>query len=27
MTNGVEAACAAINRFEGPAFLHHYENF
>ena len=27
MTNGVEAACAATNRFEGPAFIHHYENF
>ena len=27
MTNGVEAACAVTNRFEGPAFLHHYENF
>ena len=27
MTNGVEEACAATNRFEGPAFLHHYENF
>ncbi len=27
MTNGVEAACSAINCFEGPDFLHHYENF
>lgn len=27
MTNGVEAACAATNRFEGPAFVHHFENF
>jgi dual oxidase len=27
MTNGVEAACAVTNRFEGPAFLHHFENF
>ncbi len=27
MTNGVDEGCAANNRFEGPAFLHHYENF
>ena len=27
MTNGVDAACAATNRFEGPAFHHHFENF
>lgn len=27
MTNGVEEACAASNRYEGPAFVHHYENF
>ena len=27
MTNGVEDACAATNRYEGPPFVHHYENF
>ena len=27
MTNGVDDACAASNRFEGPPFVHHYENF
>ena len=27
MTNGVDDACAASNRFEGPPFIHHYENF
>ena len=27
MTNGVEEACAASNRYEGPAFIHHFENF
>lgn len=27
MTNGVEEACAATNRYDGPAFIHHYENF
>ena len=27
MTNGVDEACAANNRYEGPAFIHHYENF
>ena len=27
MTNKVDEACAANNRFEGPAFIHHYENF
>ncbi|XP_065907299.1 dual oxidase 1-like [Dysidea avara] len=27
MTKNVEAACAATNRYEGPAFHHHYENF
>ena len=27
MTIGVDAACAATNRYEGPAFFHHYENF
>ena len=27
MTNGVEEACAATNRYEGPAFIHHFENF
>ena len=27
MTNGVENACAATNRYEGPPFIHHYENF
>ena len=27
MTKNVEAACAATNRYEGPAFYHHFENF
>jgi dual oxidase len=27
MTNGVDEACAATNRYEGPAFIHHFENF
>eukprot|EP00800_Vazella_pourtalesii_P008891 TRINITY_DN2278_c0_g1_i2.p1 TRINITY_DN2278_c0_g1~~TRINITY_DN2278_c0_g1_i2.p1 ORF type:complete len:1347 (-),score=312.94 TRINITY_DN2278_c0_g1_i2:157-4197(-) len=27
MTKSVEEACSVKNRFEGPAFLHHYENF
>ncbi|WP_411024991.1 hypothetical protein, partial [Salmonella sp. s54836] len=27
MTKSVEQACSITNRFEGPAFLHHYENF
>jgi len=27
MTNGVEDACTATNRYDGPAFIHHFENF
>lgn len=27
MTKGVEEACKATNRYEGPAFVHHFENF
>eukprot|EP00731_Ephydatia_muelleri_P031983 Em0023g490a len=27
MTTTVNEACSATNRFEGPAFIHHFENF
>ena len=27
LTNAVEEACSATNRFEGPAFDHHFKNF
>lgn len=27
MTNGVEQACVELNKFDGAAFIHHYENF
>eukprot|EP00731_Ephydatia_muelleri_P031981 Em0023g488a len=27
LTNAVGEACSATNRFEGPAFVHHFENF
>ena len=27
MTKSVEEACSVKNRYDGPAFLHHYENF
>ncbi|XP_030832129.1 dual oxidase 1 isoform X2 [Strongylocentrotus purpuratus] len=27
MTGGVEQACVDLNKFDGAAFIHHYENF
>ncbi|CAB4031035.1 dual oxidase 2-like, partial [Paramuricea clavata] len=27
MTRGVEIACAELNKTDGAAFIHHYENF
>ncbi|XP_078495922.1 dual oxidase 2 [Ciona intestinalis] len=27
MTEGVEKACAKLNKYEGPTFSHHFENF
>ena len=27
MTRGVESACAELNKTEGAAFIHHFENF
>ncbi|XP_071953912.1 dual oxidase 2-like isoform X2 [Antedon mediterranea] len=27
MTNGVESACVEMNKFDGAAFIHHFENF
>ncbi|XP_006816664.1 dual oxidase 2-like [Saccoglossus kowalevskii] len=27
MTRGVEKACSALNKVDGAAFIHHYENF
>ncbi|XP_076805586.1 dual oxidase 2-like isoform X1 [Clavelina lepadiformis] len=27
MTNGVDKTCSELNKYEGPSFLHHFENF
>ncbi|XP_033120574.1 dual oxidase 2-like isoform X2 [Anneissia japonica] len=27
MTNGVDSACSEMNKFDGAAFIHHFENF
>lgn len=27
MTSNVEKACVELNKYDGAAFMHHYENF